>query len=156
MLSRLYIRVFFISPDIGLALVIVAGCHLQAVIKLMNIHLFLYKILAVAVALIWPMDTETITGFCKAFDSINTIIDCESNMNSVLELIFANFDIMLLVLARISGIVFVSVIFGRRNVPAVFYIGLIVSLTFILVAYYPLFERNPLQINSISGWDSWQ
>ncbi|MGI6188187.1 MAG: flagellar type III secretion system protein FliR [Clostridiales bacterium] len=69
-------------------------------------------------------------------------------MNSVLELIFANFDIMLLVLARISGIVFVSVIFGRRNVPAVFYIGLIVSLTFILVAYYPLFERNPLQINS--------
>lgn len=77
-------------------------------------------------------------------------------MNSVLELIFANFDIMLLVLARISGIVFVSVIFGRRNVPAVFYIGLIVSLTFILVAYYPLFERNPLQINSYIRLAFWQ
>ncbi len=69
-------------------------------------------------------------------------------MMAVLEQIFLNFDIMLLVLARISGIVFISVIFGRRNVPAVFYIGLIVSLTYILVAYYPIFGHNSLEVNS--------
>ncbi len=69
-------------------------------------------------------------------------------MMAVLEQIFLNFDTMLLVLARISGIVFVSMIFGRRNVPAVFYIGLIISLSYILVAYYPLFGQSSLEINS--------
>ncbi|NLX70227.1 MAG: flagellar biosynthetic protein FliR [Clostridiales bacterium] len=69
-------------------------------------------------------------------------------MMTVIDQIFLNFDTMLLVLARVSGIVFISMIFGRRNVPAVFYIGLILAMTFILVAYYPIFDEISLQINS--------
>jgi len=53
--------------------------------------------------------------------------------------ILLNFDAVLLVLARISGMFFMSPVFGRRNVPAVFTIGLILALTFITAAYYPVY-----------------
>lgn len=60
-------------------------------------------------------------------------------MQYAIESILLNIDAVLLALARISGMFFMSPVFGRRNVPAIFTIGLILALTFIVAAYYPVF-----------------
>nr|PZN07463.1 MAG: hypothetical protein DIU64_12340 [Caldicoprobacter oshimai] len=56
--------------------------------------------------------------------------------------VFLNLDAVLLVLARISGMFFMSPVFGRRNVPAIFTIGLILALTYITAAYYPVYGQT--------------
>ncbi|MFO7294592.1 MAG: flagellar biosynthetic protein FliR [Clostridia bacterium] len=55
--------------------------------------------------------------------------------------ILLNIDAVLLALARISGMFFMSPVFGRRNVPAIFTIGLILALTFIVAVYYPVYDE---------------
>ncbi|WP_092281785.1 flagellar biosynthetic protein FliR [Caldicoprobacter faecalis] len=68
-------------------------------------------------------------------------------MLGVLGQILLNFDAVLLVLARISGMFFMSPVFGRRNVPAIFTIGLILALTYTAVVCYPVHEQ-PIDISS--------
>jgi len=60
-------------------------------------------------------------------------------MLDALARVLLNLDAVLLVLARISGMFFMSPVFGRRNVPAIFTIGLILALTYITAAYYPVY-----------------
>lgn len=68
-------------------------------------------------------------------------------MLAVLQQILLKFEVMLLVLARISGMFFMSPVFGRRNVPSIFTIGLMLSLTCLTAAYYPG-QQHPIYISS--------
>jgi flagellar biosynthetic protein FliR len=68
-------------------------------------------------------------------------------MGIILEHILSNFEILLLFFARISGLLFISPIFGRRNIPAIFKIGLALGLSYIMVVYYP-FPKYTVEITT--------
>ncbi|MBM7581396.1 flagellar biosynthetic protein FliR [Caldicoprobacter guelmensis] len=63
-------------------------------------------------------------------------------MMEALVRLFLNLDTVFLVLARISGMFFMSPVFGRKSVPAIFTIGLILAMTGIVAVYFPVFGHS--------------
>jgi flagellar biosynthetic protein FliR len=70
-------------------------------------------------------------------------------MESILVLLIEKFEVFLLVLVRCSAIFLMTPIFGRRNVPAVFKVGLALMLSIVLLPAVELssgFEMGFLQL----------
>ena len=71
-------------------------------------------------------------------------------MTAMVGEILGNADYFVLLLFRVSGLIFASPIFGRVNVPALAKIGLIASLSYLFYAIFP--QTAELQYTSLMGF----
>jgi len=71
-------------------------------------------------------------------------------MTSIANAVLGSADYFILMLFRVSGLIFASPIFGRVNIPQVVKIGLIASLTFLLFTVFP--QSVDLQYSTLFGF----
>ena len=71
-------------------------------------------------------------------------------MTAMVGEILGNADYFVLLLFRVSGLIFASPIFGRVNVPALAKIGLIASLSYLFYSIFP--QAAELQYTSLMGF----
>ena len=71
-------------------------------------------------------------------------------MTALVGEILENADYFVLLLFRVSGLIFASPIFGRVNIPAIAKIGLIASLAYLFYTVFP--QTTELQYTSVMGF----
>ena len=71
-------------------------------------------------------------------------------MISVVESVFANADYYILILFRVGGLVLLSPVFGRVNIPMLAKIGLIVSVSYLFFNVFP--QTVELQYTTLIGF----
>jgi len=71
-------------------------------------------------------------------------------MTAMANSILGNADYFILVLFRVSGLVFASPVFGRVNIPAIARIGLVGAIAFLLFTVFP--ESSVIQYTTLMGF----
>jgi len=71
-------------------------------------------------------------------------------MTTMVNAVVGNADYFILLLCRVSGLVFASPIFGRVNIPSIAKIGLITSVSYLLFATFP--QSSDIQYTTLMGF----